>query len=328
MNIRRRLLQTLACAALPALGTVSHAQSDAYPSKPIRWVVGYPAGSGMDAVARTVGEALGKSIGQPVIIDNKSGAAGALAAKEVAGAPGDGYTLLNVDMGTYTLNPHLYPKLPYDPRRDFKMVVPLVTLPMVLYVPASLPVNNVQEFVRYVKSQPAGSINFASSGMGNPVHLTMELFMRQAGISMTHVPYRGSPAAMQDLIGGQVLALFNDPNTGMPHVKSGKLKVLGVATPKRIEALTDVPTMGEQGFPVDLPVWVGLAVPTSTPQAVVERLNGAINDVMRSPDVATRMGAMGFTISPRGTSQQMDEFARKQLDALGVVLQPMNIKLE
>jgi tripartite-type tricarboxylate transporter receptor subunit TctC len=326
MNTRRIILKTLACAALVASGAVN--AQDNFPSKPIRWVVGYPAGSGMDALARTVGEALGKSMGQPVIIDNKSGAAGALAAKEVAIAPGDGYTLLNVDMGTYTLNPHLYPKLPYDPRRDFKMVVPLVSLPMVLYVPATFPANNVQEFVRYVKSQPAGSINFASSGMGNPVHLTMELFMRQAGLTMTHVPYRGSPAAMQDLIGGQVQALFNDPNTGMPHVKSGKLKVLGVVTPKRIEAFPDVPTMAEQGFQVDLPVWVGLAVPASTPQPIIDRLNGTLNDVMRSPEIGARMAAMGFTISPRGTSQQIDEFARKQLDALGAVLQPMNIKLE
>jgi tripartite-type tricarboxylate transporter receptor subunit TctC len=157
---------------------------------------------------------LGKNLGQSVIIDNKAGAAGALAAKDVATASADGYTLLNVDMGTYTLNPHLYAKLPYDPRRDFKMVAPLVTLPMVLYVPASMPVSNVQEFVKFVKAQPAGSVNFASSGMGNPVHLTMELFMRQAGLTMTHVPYRGSPAAMADLIGGQVQALFNDPNTG------------------------------------------------------------------------------------------------------------------
>jgi len=325
MNSRRSILGTIAgaalVAALPALG-------DTYPSKPIRWVVGYPAGSGMDALARAVGEALGKNLGQSVIIDNKAGAAGALAAKDVATASADGYTLLNVDMGTYTLNPHLYAKLPYDPRRDFKMVAPLVTLPMVLYVPASMPVSNVQEFVKFVKAQPAGSVNFASSGMGNPVHLTMELFMRQAGLTMTHVPYRGSPAAMADLIGGQVQALFNDPNTGMPHVKSGKLKVLGVAAPRRIDTLPDVPTMAEQGFTVDLPVWVSVGVPAATPQPVVDRLNSALNDVMRSPDVASRMAAMGFSISARAGSQQTDDFARKQLDALGVVLQPMNIKLE
>jgi tripartite-type tricarboxylate transporter receptor subunit TctC len=326
MNTRRTLLSMAAAAV--ALVAALPVRGDTYPSKPIRWVVGYPAGSGMDALARAVGEALGKSLGQAVIIDNKSGAAGALAAKDVATSPADGYTLLNVDMGTYTLNPHLYSKLPYDPRRDFKMVAPLVTLPMVLYVPASMPVNNVQEFVKYVKAQPAGSVNFASSGMGNPVHLTMELFMRQAGLNMTHVPYRGSPAAMADLIGGQVQALFNDPNTGMPHVKSGKLKVLGVAMPRRIEALPDVPTMAEQGFTVDLPVWVSVGVPAATPQPVIERLNAALNDIMRSPDVATRMGAMGFSISARANSQQTDDFARKQLDALGVVLQPMNIKLE
>jgi len=315
-------------AAAAALVAALPARGDTYPSKPIRWVVGYPAGSGMDALARVVGEALGKSLGQAVIIDNKSGAAGALAAKDVATAPADGYTLLNVDMGTYTLNPHLYAKLPYDPKRDFKVVAPLVTLPMVLYVPASMPVNNVQEFVKYVKSQPAGSVNFASSGMGNPVHLTMELFMRQAGLTMTHVPYRGSPAAMADLIGAQVQALFNDPNTGTPHVKSGKLKVLGVAMPRRIEALPDVPTMAEQGFAVDLPVWVSVGVPAATPQPVIDRLNTALNDIMRSPDVSSRMGVMGFSISERSSSQQADDFARKQLDALGVILQPMNIKLE
>ena len=306
----------------------SSALAQVFPTKPIRWVVGYPAGSGLDLVARVAAEGMTKSLGQPIIVDNRVGATGAIAAAAVASAPADGYTMLCTDLGTYALNPHLYSKLAYDSKRDLKMVGMMVNIPFVLFVPVSLNVNTVGEFVSYVKARPPGSVNFASSGLGSAHQLNMELLMRKADIQMTHVPYKGSPPAMADLITGQVSAFFVGPNDGMPHVKSGKLKVLGTVTPQRLEIFPEVPTLAEAGFEAGFPVWLGVSVPAATPSAAIERLNESLNEALRQPDIAKRLTTVGFVMSERLSSKQAEDFARGEYDRWGSFVGALNIKLD
>lgn len=326
MKRQRRTLLLMAAGMMAAAGFPAFAQS--FPNKPIRWIVGYNAGGALDFVARVAADAMSKSLGQQVIIDNRPGAAGAIAAAAMVSSPADGHTLLSVDMGAYTLNPHLYASLQYDPRRDFKMVGMMVSIPMVLFVPTALNANTLGEFIDYVKSKPSESVNFASSGMGNPTHLTMELFQRAANLQMTHVPYKGSPPALTDLITGKVSAFFVGPNDGIAHVKSGKLKILATATPKRVLSLPEVPTLVESGYDVGFQVWLGLAVSASTPATVVERLNQSLNDAIRAPDVAKKLADAGFEVSAPMTSQQTDDFARAEYDRWGKILPPLNIKLD
>lgn len=311
---------------MATIGVGAVAQS--YPTKPIRWVVGYPAGSGLDFVSRVVAEQMAKTLGQPIIVDNRPGAAGAIAAAHVAGSAGDGYTLMCIDLGTYALNPHLYSKLAYDSRRDLKLVGMMVNIPFVLFVPATLNVATVGEFVNFVKSRPTGTVNFASSGMGSAHQLNMELFMRKAGITMTHVPYKGSPPALADLMTGQVSAFFVGPNDGMPHVKAGKLRVLATVTPKRLESLPDVPTLAEAGYEAGFSVWLGVSVPAATPPAVLERLNQSLNDAMRLPELSKRLTDVGFVAAERTSSKQTDDFARSEYDRWGTFVRSLNIKLD
>lgn len=321
LTLKRTLGTAVAMAALPSL-------AQTFPTKPIRWIVGYPPGSGLDFVARVVAEGMSKDLGQPVVVDNKAGAAGAIAAAALAAAPSDGYSLLSVDMGAYSLNPHLYTKLAYDPRRDFAMTGMMVTLPMVMFVPVSLGVSTVAEFVAYVKSKPEKSVNFASSGMGNPVHLTMEMFQRKAGLNMVHVPYKGSPPAVADLAAGLVSAMFVDPSTAMPFVQSGKLRVIGTNTLARLPTLPDVPTLKESGYDVFFPVWLAMAMSASTPKPLVERINHSLNETMKTPQVSKRLSDAGFIVGERMSAQQTEQFARSEYQNWGKTLAPMNIKLE
>lgn len=325
MNLLRR---TVVLSAVGIIATASApVLSETFLGKPIRWVVGYPPGSGLDFVSRTVAEPLARRLGQQIIIENRPGAAGAIAASSISQSPADGHTLLSVDMGAYTLNPHLYSKLAYDPRRDFQMVGYMVTIPMVLYVPSSLNIDTVAHFVKYVQANP-GKVSFGSSGMGNPTHLTMELFRQAAGLEMTHVPYRGSPMVFQDLITGRVQAFFTGPIDGMPHVRSGKLKVLATATPARIPSLPEIPTLREAGFDVGFPVWLGMAVAAATPGDIVSRINKALNEVMSQPDVIERLQESGYTVDKPMSPQEADAFAREEYERWGKTLAPMNIRLE
>lgn len=323
----RLCMKALAIGALH-LAMAAPALADAYPSKPIRWVVGYPPGSGLDFVSRVVAESLAKKVGQPIVIDNRPGAAGAIAASSLSQAPADGYTLLSVDMGAYTLNPHLYTKLTYDPRRDFRMVGPMVTIPMVLYVPSSLNVDNVKDFVRHVKSQPSNKLTFGSSGTGNPTHLTMEMFKRAAGLEMVHAPYRGSNLVFPDLMAGTLQAFFTGPADGMPHVQAGKLKALATATPERVESLSHLPTLRESGFDVHFPVWLAMGVSANTPPEVVKYLNQSLNEVMSQPDLVKRLQVAGYAIDKRLGAKETDDFARAEYDRWGKALAPMNMRLD
>lgn len=300
-----------------------------FPNKPIRWLLGYPAGSGLDFMARVVSESMSKDLGQPIIIDNKPGAAGAIGAAALASAPADGYTMLSMDIGTYSFNPHIYHKLTYDPLRDFQMAGMIATMPMMMVVPSSLNVSTVGEFVAYVKAQPPGSVNFASSGLGGPQHMSAEVFQRRAGLNMVHVPYKGSPPAIADVAGGTVSLMFVDPNTPMPMVQSGKLRYLGVAMPTRVGSLPSVPTMREAGYDVDFPaVWVGLAVAKGTPPAALDRINRALGVAMADPQVMKRLADAGFVVSDRWSARQADDFARSQHQEWGKKLAPLNLRLD
>ena len=325
-RILRTLFHAAAGAAFAAASAGAFAQ--AFPNKPIRWLVGYPAGSGLDFVSRVVAEQMTKTLGQPIVVDNRTGAAGAIAATAVVQSPADGYTVLCTDMGTYALNPHLYSKLSYESKRDLKMVGMMVNIPFVLFVPVTLNINNVGELISYVKSKPPGSVNFASSGLGTVHQLNMELLMRKAGIQMTHVPYKGSPAAMADLITGQVSAFFVGPNDGMPHVKAGKLKVLATVTPRRLDILPDVPTLAESGLETGISVWLGVSVPAATPQPAIDRLGQSLNDAMRIPELAQRLTSLGFVVADRTQPKQTDDFTQSEYDRWGKLVSSLNIKLD
>lgn len=323
---RRRLVVAAAAgAAAAALSPLARAQASA--AGTVRWVVGYQAGGGMDLVARVIGEAMSKPLGMPVVVDNRPGAAGGIAASHVAGSAADGQTVISLDLGTYALNPHLYQKLTYDPAKDFRMVGTLVTIPFVLFVNASLPVNNLKEFIAYVKTQPPGSMNYASTGLGNPTHLSMEVLQAEAGIRLTHVPYKGVPPALTDLMSGQVQAMFSDPNSTMPHVRSGRLKALAVAMPQRLAPYPDLPTLVESGYKVEVPVWVALGVPAATPSPAVTRLSEALAVALRDPEVVKRLSGVGFAITPRAPAQA-DSFVKEQLAQWGAFLKPRNIRLD
>lgn len=322
----RTFLLAAAGLALAAGSVAALAQS--FPGKPLRWLVGLPAGSGVDFVTRVVAEPMAKSLGQPIVVENRPGASSAIAAGLVAGSPPDGYTLVSLTANSYAMNPHLFSKLAYNSRRDFRMVGMMVDIPFVMFIPATLSVNTVAEFVNWVKSQPSGKVNFASSGLGSLHQMNMEMFARKANLQMTHVPYKGSPPAFVDLISGQVSAFMVGPNDGMPLVKAGKVKILATATPRRLEILPDVPTLTELGYETGYAAWLGVATVAGSPPAAIERLNQALNEAMRLPELSRRLTDLGFVVAERGTSKQVEDFARSEYDKWGTILHSFNIKLD
>jgi tripartite-type tricarboxylate transporter receptor subunit TctC len=274
-----------------ALATGALAQ--AFPNKPIRIVVPFPAGGTTDVLARAAAQKLTDTLGQPALVDNRPGAGGNIGAELVAKSPPDGYTLLMGTVGTHAINPALYPKLPYDHVRDFAPVILVAGVPNVLVVNPSLPVNSVQELVAYAKANP-GKLNFASSGSGTSIHLSGELFKTAAGLSMTHVPYKGSSPALMDLIGGQVQLMFDNLPSALPQIKAGKLKALGVTSRERAPALPDVPTIAESGFPgFEASSWFGLLAPAGTPQPVIAKLNVEVAKWLASPEAKEKLLAQG-----------------------------------
>lgn len=320
---RRRFLSGL--GGLVAFPAVAGAQS--YPSKPIRWIVGVPAGGGLDMQARILAGLMSKSLGQPVVVDNRPGAGGAIAASAVAAAQPDGYTLISLNVGDYALNPHLYSKLSYDPARDFAMVGMVTTIPMWLLVGARLPVGNLAEFISYARSQPPGSLNFASAGPGTAQHLMLELLNEQAQLNLTHVPYRGGAPAMTDLLGGQVQGMFQDTGSSLPHVRSGAMKALAIAMPQRLAAFPQLPTLVESGYDVQVPVWIALGTVAATPPVIIARLNEALNEAIRNPEFSSKMNEVGVIINP-SSSAEAETFARRQLADWGPVLKRRNIRLD
>jgi tripartite-type tricarboxylate transporter receptor subunit TctC len=317
MNLpsRRRLLAASLLLALPwATGSAS-AQS--WPDKPIRIVVGFAPGGFTDVLARLLGQKLSERLGQPVVVDNKPGAAGTLGADIVAKAAPDGYTLLLAHSNSNSVAPSLYPKLPYNVLTDFTPVIPVANTPLLLTVHPSVAAQNVREFVALAKSKPGG-LSYASSGGGSAQHLAAERFQLSTGTKMTHIPYKGSGQAIVDLLSGQVDLNFESPPNVMTHAKAGKLRVLAITSDKRSPLLPDVPTMAEAGVRnAEMLQWFAVMGPAKLPAEITRRLNTEIAAILRLPEVAEKIAAQGGEImggSPedftRFLARDTAEFAR------------------
>jgi tripartite-type tricarboxylate transporter receptor subunit TctC len=318
-----------AMVATAVLGIAGHALAQSYPTKPIRLIVPYPAGGGTDFFARTVGSKLGENLGQTIVIDNKPGAATIIGAEAAAHARPDGYTVLLADSTTLAMNPSLYKKLPYDPVKDFAPVSLTARFAMLLVVnPTLSKATNLSEFLQEAKSDKSGGMSYASVGAGTTHHLTMELFRERTGITLDHVPYKGAAPAIQDVVGGQVPVMFVDYAAGGPMVKAGKLRVLGVASPQRIEALPDVPTLAEQGLAgFEAWAWQGLVVPANTPKEVVGRLNAEYAKAVNNPEIRKKLVDAG--IEPlTSTPEEMAAYMQSETAKWSQVIKAADIKLE
>ncbi|WP_353236084.1 tripartite tricarboxylate transporter substrate binding protein [Diaphorobacter ruginosibacter] len=309
-------------AALAALGltVLAHAASAAYPDKPIRIVVGFPPGQATDMIARIAAKKLQDTLGQPVVVDNKPGAAGIIGSEMVAKSPPDGYTLLVGSSGTMAINPSLYSKLPYHPLKDFEPITNLSVVPLFLAVNPTVPAQSALDLVKLAKAAP-GKINYGSGGSGVTSHLTMELLKHQLGIDLTHVPYKGSPAAVTDLIGGQISAMIDTGPALLPHMRTGKLRVLAVASEKRNAAAPNVPTMEEAGLGRFVaPAWVAIAAPKGTPKEIVDTLNKVFATNWRdAPDVKEQLNGLGAETSWM-TPDEFTKFIQAEIDKWAVAV--------
>jgi tripartite-type tricarboxylate transporter receptor subunit TctC len=300
--MQRRLLCTL--AALPAvlglgaLAPAAHAQTPEanWPSKPIRWIVPFPPGGAMDAIARTLGEKAARTLGQPFVIENRPGAGGNIGADFVAKSPADGYTLMITSIGMATNKP-LYRKLSYDPIKDFAPVGVLAVVPNILVTNATQPqIKSVADVVAAAKAVP-GKLTYASAGNGTSIHLAGEVFTSLAGVDMLHIPYKGSGPAVSDLLGGQVNYMFDSITSARPHIQSGKLRALAVTTARRSTSMPDVPTMEEAGIKgYEVSPWFAAFMPAGTPPAIVKKLNQTFVAAMKQPDVIERFQAIGAEV--------------------------------
>ena len=306
-------------------GQAALAQTDAYPNRPVRLIVTVPPGGAADFIARLVGGKLADSIGQPVLVENRGGAGGTIAADAVAKAAPDGYTLLQNSITTHGVGPHLYARLPYDPVRDFAPVSGLAVLPLIMAVNSDLPSKSVQELIQYSKNN---SLNFASSGNGGAPHMAAELFKSVTGAPITHVPYKGSGPAVADLIGGRVQIMFDAAPSLIQHVRSGKLRVLAAASPQRNRLLPDVPTFAELGHPkIAVSLWYGLLAPAGTPRPVIDKLNREVLRALESPDVRDKLIAQGAEPMP-GTPEAFASFMQEEMAKWAPVVKQAGVKLD
>ncbi|ULX52571.1 LacI family transcriptional regulator [Cupriavidus taiwanensis] len=283
---------SLALLGLGISPNASHAAPAAYPDRPIRLVVPYPAGGAADTVARTLAAPLGAKLGQTIVVDNRPGASGVIGAGAVAKAAPDGYTLL-LDATAHSVNPSLQARLPYDTAKDFAPISLVVLVPNLLVVPPNSPFKSPKDIITAAKAKP-GKLTYASAGPGTAQHLAAELFGQQSGLSLLHVPYKGGAPALSDLMGGQVDMMFSNMAASYPLVAGKKLKVLATTGTKRSAALPDTPTLAESGLPgYQVYEWNGLFAPAGTPQAIVDRLSALTREVLNSPEVSQRLAAVG-----------------------------------
>jgi len=301
MTSRRGWLVALALSlAGLALGSGSASALD-YPTRPVRWIVPYPAGGATDIMARLIGHRLSERLGQQFIIENKPGAGNNIGTEAVVNSSPDGYTILLVNPAN-AINASLYAKLNFNFIRDIAPVAGISRVPNVMTVNPNVPAQTVAEFIAYAKANP-GKINMASSGNGTSVHLSGELFKAMTGVEMQHVPYRGSAPAMTDLLSGQVQVIFDNMPSVLPHIKSGSLRALGVTTAKRAPQLPDVPTVGETVKDFEASAWFGIGVPKGTPQEIVDKLNKEVNEILAEPEMIKRLaelGAVPIVVTPKG----------------------------
>ena len=304
-------MRTLLLCLMLAAGAV---QAQSYPSKPVRVIVPFPPGGTTDIVARLVADQLGSTLGQPAVIENRAGAGGAIGATEIARAAPDGYTLGLATVSTHGVNPAINPKLAYDPLRDFTPISNLASVPNVVSAHPSLGIADLKQLVERAKANP-GKITYASAGNGSLSHMLGELFKSSTSTDLLHVPYKGVGPALNDTLGGQVNILFDNLPSSLPHIQSGKLRALAVASASRLEVLPDVPTFAEAGVPqLNDPSWFGLVGPAKLPEPLLARVHDAVTKALASPEVRSRMrqaGAVPVGNTPREFAEQIRaEFER------------------
>jgi tripartite-type tricarboxylate transporter receptor subunit TctC len=307
---RWRLAVALLAIAL-ATGSAPASAADAWPARPIRWIVPFAPGGSTDTTARLIAPKLRAALGQPIVIDNRPGVAGNLGTELAATAPPDGYTILFATVAN-AINQSLYPELRFSIERDFAPVGLLVKLPNVLEVNLDLPVTTVGELIAYAQAHP-GALNFGSGGTGTSLHLSGELFMRMTGINMVHVPYRGVPAAMADMIAGQVQLMFDNLPDSIAQIRAGRVRALAVTSATRAPALPELPTVAEAGVPgYEASAWFGVMVPAKTPAAVIARLNREIGAALAAPEIAQRLATLG-EVPAAGTPEAMAAFLHDEI---------------
>ena len=320
----RKLFRAVVAGLLVASTAVAHAQS--WPSKPVRLVVPYTPGAGTDTISRILAQKLGDQLGQPVVVDNRPGAGGTIGTEIVARAVPDGYTLLFTPT-SHAINSNLYPKLGYDTLKDFAPISVVASLPVVLAVDPSLKVQSVKELVALAKLKP-GQLSMASSGNGTVFHLTGELFKDAAEISILHVPFKGGAPAVAALLGGQVSMTFETSVTLVPHIRSGKLRALGVASAGRIALLPEVPTLGETGFQTILSEnWYGLFAPAGTPKEVVAKLFAELDKAIHAPDIREKLAAQGAEIR-ENTPEQTAAFLNTEMVKWAKVIKASGARID
>jgi tripartite-type tricarboxylate transporter receptor subunit TctC len=320
----REMLRTAVAGLLVAGAALVHAQS--WPSKPVRLVVPYTPGAGTDTISRILAQKVGDQLGQPVVVDNRPGAGGTIGTEIVARAVPDGYTLLFTPT-SHAINSNLYPKLGYDTLKDFAPISVVASLPVVLAVDPSLKVQSVKELVALAKLKP-GQLSMASSGNGTVFHLTGELFKDAAGISILHVPFKGGAPAVAALLGGQVSMTFETSVTLVPHIRSGKLRALGVASAGRIALLPEVPTLGETGFQTILSEnWYGLFAPAGTPKEVVAKLFAELDKAIHAPDIREKLAAQGAEIR-ENTPEQTAAFLNTEMVKWAKVIKASGARID
>lgn len=319
-----RALGTLAAAAFAT--SAMPALAGDFPDHPIRWLVPFSAGGGSDLATRIVAKHVSQTLGQPVVVENRPGAATIVAAQETARAAPDGYTVMTAGMSTLALNPWLYKQLPYDPWKDLTPVSTLVALPIVLVASPASDLDDMSDVMDYLSRNRTAS--YASLGVGSPHHLAMELFLSMFGGKATAIPYKGTPPALQDVAAGVVPLMMADLAAARPLIEAGKLRAIAVPAYERSEQLPEVPTFGESGGPpLEAAAWQGVVAPARTPREVVDKLSGAIQAALKSPEVVKQLKLQGM--EPMGSSSsEFYDYARRQYDSWGVVIRQKNISVD
>jgi tripartite-type tricarboxylate transporter receptor subunit TctC len=324
LKMKKWLSAALVCLSGVSIAGLAHAQS--WPTKPIKLIVPYPPGGGTDVIARIVQEPLAKELGQQVIIDNRGGAGGSIGSALAAQSPSDGYTVL-FTLSSHTINPAIYTKLPFDTEKDFSSVVTVASLPQILVANPNFPAKTVKEVIEMAKAKP-GSISYASVGNGSPGHLAGAMMATDAGVDMTHIPYRGGGPAVTDVIAGQVPLLWVSIPAAAQFVKAGKLRALAVSTVKRSAVFPDVPTMVESGFKgFEVDSWYAMFVPAKTPQTIIDRLNKATVNVLAQPEVKEKLLGQGAE-AVGDTSAQLSGVVKKEIAKWKQVVKSANIKVD
>ncbi len=323
---RRALLALGLCAAVGTLAPWRAAQAQAYPSKPVTFVVPYPAGGANDMLGRLIGQKMGEALGTTTLVDNKPGAAAILGATAVARAPADGYTVLVGGLATHAASPHLL-KADYDPLKDFEPIGMIGSAPIIVITANESPYKTLKEVVDAARKDPRG-VMYGSSGNGSPLHLAGELFVSIAKVEMTHVPYKGGNAHIMDLIGGRVPVIFDTATNSMPLIRSGKVRPIAVSTKTRLADLPNVPTFAESGYPqFEFSAWYALFAPAKTPKDVVTKLSGALAKALKQPEVAARLGEVGVTLS-NGDAVELAKFVPVEYARIGNLIKTANIKAD